>query len=145
MQQSKPHTDWFGRVVGMLILVAGIALLGFVFNTANTLFHSPIKGFTFLNSQSTSAPPAANIGAAALEFVKQIVFLGLMTVVGSILAGKGIALYLGAIQWGETHHPSKPSHVDVEPRPTPAPSTPDTPPSTAKATPKTDNAVGDAS
>lgn len=118
MQQSKPHADIFGRVIGMLILLAGIAALAFVFNTANTLFHKPIVGLEFLYTKSSATPAPANMGAAVLEFVKQLVFLGLMTVVASIMAGKGIALYLGAIHWGQ--HAHAPTHVEAVHQPDPA-------------------------
>ena len=127
MQQAKPHADLFGRVIGTLILLAGIAMLAFVFKTANDLFYRPITGLEFLGSKS-AAPPPANIGAAALEFVKQLVYLGLMTVVGSLCAGKGITLYIGAVHWADGHRP-----VHVEPAAAPAASTAESPKTNAAA------------
>jgi hypothetical protein len=132
MQQAKPHTDAFGRVMGTLILLAGIAMLIGAFYTANNWLHQPIKGLEFLGTKSQVAPPPANIGAAALEFVRELVILGFMTMIGSILAGKGIALYLGAIHWAETHRPSKPTIA--EPAPAPSTAKPDTPPPNATST-----------
>lgn len=125
MQQVKPHTDAFGRVVGTLILLVGIAMLIGAFYQANAWLHSPLRGFQFLDNTSQAAPPPANIGAAALEFVRELMILGFMTMIGSILSGKGISLYLGAIHWGDMHRIAKPAveSTQTEPAPidTPAP------------------------
>jgi len=125
MQQAKPHADVLGSVIGMLILLAGIGMLAYAFHTAYILFKSPLLGFEFLGSKSASTPAPINIGAAALEFVKDLVYLGFMTAIGSIASGKGIALYLGAIQFGEPKHPRGEAAPATSTTPsTPAPSTP---------------------
>ena len=153
MQQAKPHTDAFGRVMGTLILLAGIAMLIGAFYTANNWLHQPVKGLEFLGTKSPVAPPPANIGGAVLEFVRELVILGFMTLIGSILAGKGIALYLGAIHWSETHRPSRLGAVEPAPSTTapapsttaPAPSSTAPAPSTAKPDTPPSNAAGSTS
>jgi hypothetical protein len=137
MQQAKQHTDIFGRVMGTLILLVGIAMLIGAFYTANEWFHSTPKGLEFLDAKSSTAPPPVSIGAAALEFVKQLVFLGIMITSGSILSGKGIALYLGAIHWSDPHRPTKPVAPAETHQPAPASTAAETPtPSSAAAKPR---------
>lgn len=115
MQQVKPHADLLGRVIGMLILLAGMALLALAFKNAYDLFTRPISGLEFAAAK-TAAPAPMNIGAAVFAFVRQLVLLGFMTTIGSIASGKGIALYLGAVQWGEP----RPHRVDqAQPASTP--------------------------
>jgi len=132
MQQAKPHADLLGRVIGMLILLAGMGLLAVAFKNAYELFSSPISGLTFA-ANKTAAPPPINIGAAVFDFVRQLVLLGFMTTIGSIASGKGIALYLGSVQWGEP----RPARVDPV-QPASAPSTPPAEPTKSPAA-KTQN------
>jgi len=118
MQQVKPHADLLGRVIGMLILLAGMALLAVAFKNAYDLFTKPITGLEFAAAK-TAAPAPINIGAAVFAFVRELVLLGFMTTIGSIASGKGIALYLGSVQWGEP----RPHRVDPA-QPAPAPAAP---------------------
>jgi hypothetical protein len=129
MQQTKPHADLLGRVIGMLILLAGMGLLAFAFKNAYTLFSQPISGLGFAANKTAATPAPLNIGAAVFDFVRELVLLGFMTTIGSIASGKGIALYLGAVQWGEPKHarvdrvePAQPASApsSTEPSKTPA-------------------------
>jgi len=131
MQQAKPHADLLGRVIGMLILLAGMGLLALAFKNAYDLFSHPISGLEFASTK-TAAPPPINIGAAIFDFVRQLVLLGFMTTIGSIASGKGIALYLGAVQWGE---PRPVRHEAAQPASTP-PTTPVEPAKSPAAKPQ---------
>ncbi|MGO8670316.1 MAG: hypothetical protein ACLQVD_02965 [Capsulimonadaceae bacterium] len=94
MLQSKTHSDLLGRLTGIVILLAGVGLLGMVFTYANHLFHSPIAG---LSSIDRSQPPTAQaVGGAVGQFLGQIVLLGLMTAIASVIAGKGVDMYFAA-------------------------------------------------
>ena len=46
----RPHTDWIGKIVGMLVFLLGVALLGIVFYNAFSLFNqtpSAVLGLHF--------------------------------------------------------------------------------------------------
>jgi hypothetical protein len=99
MTQVKPHTDILGRILGIVILLAGIAMLVLVFTIANHLFRTPIVGL----ASPSNASSAATIGMALAEFVKKLLMLAVMTVVGSLIASKGVDTYFHAIHWAQTH------------------------------------------
>lgn len=85
----------------MLVFLVGIGLLCVVFALAYSLFRSPVPGLELPVKPGTAAPPAAGIGVALSAFARQVILLGLMTIAGSLIAGKGIHLYFSASQ----HHP----------------------------------------
>lgn len=124
-----------GRVVGMIILLGGIGLLAFAFNTAYHFFNTPIAGLGFIGNKTQATPPPVNIGAAVFQFVQQLILLGFEVGIGSILSGKGISLYLGAVQWGEPRPQVDRSEPAPETRPaqTSAPSTETAKPAAAKS------------
>ncbi|BDI31389.1 hypothetical protein CCAX7_34400 [Capsulimonas corticalis] len=112
MPQSKSLTDLPGRLIAILVFLAGIAMLCFVFMEAMHLFQSPVPGLALPVAKGATAPPAANIGAALATYVMRIGLLGLMALAGSVIASKGIHLYFAANQWAEAHgHGEKASPV----------------------------------
>lgn len=96
-----------GRLLGILAFLIGIALLGYVFMTAHSMFTSDKYG---LNSGSASKPavtitskaqpaqnPAVNqLGNSALSLVFRLSLLLLMTFISSAIATRGINLYLAS-------------------------------------------------
>ncbi len=103
MSVSPPRTDLTGRLVALLVFLAGIAILVFVFVTALHLFQSPVPGLEPLQTSGAPPPPAANIGTSLAAFARQLLLLGVMTLAGSLLANKGAHLYLSTV-----HIPPKP-------------------------------------
>jgi hypothetical protein len=103
---SRPSTDNIAaRVLGILVFLAGVALLGYVFATANTLFHlppphvpEPTSAATSAAAGSGAAPAAAAIaiGQSLSDYIKQLLALLLMCIAGSLVASKGIHLYFSA-------------------------------------------------
>ena len=103
MSVSPPRTDLTGRLVALLVFLAGIAILVFVFVTALHLFQSPVPGLEPLQTAGAPPPPAVNIGTSLAAFARQLLLLGVMTLAGSLLANKGAHLYLSTV-----HAPNKP-------------------------------------
>jgi hypothetical protein len=81
------------HVVGMLAFIVGVAILVFVFFLAHHLFSSPYPGIG--HPAGSAGPTAMNLSDAALALVAQIGRLFIMTIVGSLIAGLGVRLYLG--------------------------------------------------
>lgn len=87
-----PHRS--GRAVALCVFLLGVVLLGVVFALAYELFRAPVPGLGLSATPGAAVPPPATaIGSALAAFVRQIVLLLLMTIAGSVMAGKGIALY----------------------------------------------------
>ncbi len=99
MSQSPayPSHDLPGRLVALLVFLLGVAMLVFVFVTALHLFQSPVPGLDLTTSPGSPPPPAASIGTALAAFARSLLLLGMMTLAGSLLAGKGAHLYFGTV------------------------------------------------
>jgi hypothetical protein len=85
------HTDWFGVVLGAITFLLGIGLLVFTFFQAAEMFSIP----------ASTAVGAANkditeIGASFGNVILRIGLLLVMCIVGSIVSGKGVRMYLAA-------------------------------------------------
>ena len=116
MSTSKPQAELLGRLSGIVVFVAGIALLVFVFAEARALFERPVD----LPSN------AAGIGAALATLLKQVLFLIVMTVVASVITSRGLAMYYAANPWTDSRtaspQPSRNGKTDAaDSRPAPAP------------------------
>ncbi len=105
MSVSPPRADLTGRLLALLVFLAGIAILVFVFVTALHLFQSPVPGLEPLQTPGATPPPAANIGTSLAAFLRQLLLLGVMTLAGSLLANKGAHLYLSTVH---AHDPAAP-------------------------------------
>jgi hypothetical protein len=86
--------DILARVVGILAFLAGIALLIFVFLAAYRLFSATSPGVALTQPDSPGAPTVANLTGAALMLLAQVGLLFIMTLVGSLVAARGVQLYL---------------------------------------------------
>ncbi|MCW3058897.1 MAG: hypothetical protein JWQ02_718 [Capsulimonas sp.] len=103
MPQSKSLTDLPGRLIAILVFLAGIAMLCFVFMEAMHLFQTPVQGLNLPIPKGETAPPAANIGSALATYVMRIGLLGLMALAGSVIASKGIHLYFALNHGADAH------------------------------------------
>ena len=97
MSPAKSQADAPGRLLALLVFLAGVAMLVFVFVTALHLFQSPVPGLAPLQAPGAPPPPAVNIGTALADFVRRLLLLLVMTMAGSILASKGAHLYFGTL------------------------------------------------
>lgn len=86
--------DRRGRFVGMVVFALGIAILIFVFIIAYVMFESPVS--YLLPTANGKAPSAIDLGTAVAWMAVRIGLLFTMTIAGSLIASKGIQLYLGS-------------------------------------------------
>lgn len=97
--------DISGRVTGLLVFLAGIGLLVFVFSLAHALFNTPTPPLPApapVVPGSQPAPSAAiEIGRDFSVFTQRVLLLFLMCIAGSLIASKGIQLYFAARGPGE--------------------------------------------
>ncbi len=92
MLRPHAHPDHPSRAVGLIVFVCGIAMLALVFGVAYHLFTQPVAGLGLSDPPQGTPPPAASIGLSLAAFGERLVLLALLTVVGSVVAGKGIHL-----------------------------------------------------
>jgi len=95
---SSSH-DWPVRIVGLLVFLAGVGLLVWVFVMANRLFHAPAPPLPAAPSPNAANPgpsPFLAIGAGFSDLLRRLLLLLLMSVAGSVIASKGIQLYFAA-------------------------------------------------
>ena len=99
------NNDWFSRILGVLVFLAGISLLVFVFKTAHTMFTSNTMGLQLAAPKGAQAGIAtAALGVSAIKLFIRIILLLLMAFVGSLISSKGISLYFAATKT-EKHIP----------------------------------------
>jgi len=98
MSSNSSRPDIPGRLLALIVFLLGIGLLCAVFGIAWSLFQAPVPGLNLPVAHGTATPPAANIGLALTAFLRQLLLLALMTIAGSVIAGKGIHLYFGTAQ-----------------------------------------------
>jgi hypothetical protein len=95
-----------GTVLGIVVFLIGVALLGYVFATARTLFDAPsvIPAAAFAVASpapagatvaAAPAAPAATalIGQSLTSFLQKLLVLLLMCIAGSVIASQGINLF----------------------------------------------------
>ena len=94
------HTDWFGVVLGAFIFLLGIGLLVWTFMRAADMFSVPSS--VAIGSVSRDI---TQIGTSFGNVLLRIGLLLVMSIVGSIVSGKGIRMYLAAR--ARTHAPTR--------------------------------------
>jgi hypothetical protein len=107
----------YGAALGILVFLAGIALLGYVFLTAHALFETPPPPLPAPPPPSTpgTAADATNTASAAtaisqslVDFVKRLLLLLLMCIAGSVIASRGIELFFKACAAATPSKPAAP-------------------------------------
>ena len=86
--------DRGSRRLGMIVFLLGIALLIAVFVMAYRVFATPISTLICGAGGSASAT-ASQLGTAVVATLIRIGLLFVMTLAGSLIASRGISLYLG--------------------------------------------------
>lgn len=89
--------DLFGRILGIIVFLGGIGVLAFVFMTAYHFFNSPLGEIRPPAQMAADAAPAAELGQSALRVLIRIALLIVMTIVGSLIAGRGVQMYFASI------------------------------------------------
>lgn len=85
----EKESDWLGVALGVLTFLLGVGLLVFTFVNAARLYFGPQT----VRIESGTETDIASIGATFSEAFLQIGILVVMSVVGSLIASKGIRLY----------------------------------------------------
>lgn len=111
---SRSHGDLSAKILGLFVLLAGIAVLLFVFFTALHLFQGPVAGLDLPSAKGSPGPNASSIGVALLGLVYKLLLLTVMIVAGSSIASKGVQLYFSSA--------SVPNHAVAHPVVTTTPS-----------------------
>jgi hypothetical protein len=96
-ERSMHKGDLLGRVIGIVVFLAGIGLLSFVFATAYSWFSAPSAALPTAPTPGSTAPATAQLGSSAVNMIEKIALLIVMTIVGSLLAGRGVQLYFASI------------------------------------------------
>ena len=89
-----------GRIIALLTFLAGVALLVFVAVVAYSFFTQSTA--IPVPARDTTTPTATRLGESAIRIFVQIALLFILTIVGSLLASKGIHLY--SIATGNDRH-----------------------------------------
>ena len=85
--------DRFGRAVGIIVFLAGIAVLITVFVIAYGFFGSNTSALHWSSQNGVEASPTSELGESAVQLLARIAALIVMAVVGSLVSNKGIQLY----------------------------------------------------
>ena len=85
-----------GRALGMIVFLLGIAFLIAVFAIAYRTFATPISSLIREAGGGRTSATASDLGSAAVATLLRIALLFVMTLAGSLLASRGIHLYLGS-------------------------------------------------
>ncbi len=79
--------DRKGRIVGIIVFGLGIVVLLFVFGVAYGMF--------FSSPEQAVVPSTVSLASVALLTLVRVALLFVMTLAGSLIASRGIDLYLG--------------------------------------------------
>lgn len=89
--------DLIGRILGIIVFLGGIAVLAFVFMTAYHFFQSPLGEIKPpVQGTSATSPATDQLGRSALSVLIRIALLIVMTIVGSLIAGRGVQMYFAS-------------------------------------------------
>lgn len=105
-----PRRDWFGALVGLATFLGGVALLLLTFRLAYDLFTVPPE--RALGAQPGQALDLPMAGQSLTTILLRVLLLIVMAAVGSLIANRGVSLYVGS----GGRMPSRPSSPpDPEP------------------------------
>lgn len=99
---TAPHSHLRGgRAAGLIMLFVGAALLVYVFLQSYAMLTNPIPGMSLplsAHSSSAAASSGSNVdfgrlGTATIAFLLKLAVLLVMTIVGSVIAARGVHLY----------------------------------------------------
>lgn len=90
--------DLLGRILGILVFLGGVAALALVFSVAYNYFNSPMGQIKPPTPGGSSLPPATQLGNSALVMLIRIALLIVMTLAGSLIAGRGVQMYFASTE-----------------------------------------------
>ena len=107
MEKPAGKRDPLARIVGILVFVLGVGILVLVFLRSYSLFTATPASLVLPPSPHSPPATTGNLSGAALTLVAQIGLLFVMTIVGSLVAARGIHLYLAACDSQEERKPRR--------------------------------------
>ena len=90
------NNDILGRILGLLIIIAGVVMLFYVFQYALKLFTSDTLGLQVPAGKKEATEALSILGVSALSLFIRIALLFLMSIIGSIITSKGIQLMVAS-------------------------------------------------
>lgn len=88
---EEQRSDWLGGLVGILIFLVGVGLLLLTFKLAFDMFS--VRPEVALGVDKKVPVDLARTGESFMGVVARILLLLVMSVVGSVIANRGIRLY----------------------------------------------------
>ncbi len=88
----KLQRDWLGRTMALLTMWLGVGLMLLTFWLAYRMFHTPPQ--QLLNNPDNGSPDLNSIAVGVWASVRGLLLLVLMTIVGGMIANRGITLYM---------------------------------------------------
>jgi hypothetical protein len=110
----RPRGDLFGRALGALVLLGGLAIICVVLWFAFQMFQDPNMGLGAAKNAT-----AADVGVGFGKLILRIALLFLMSFCGSLIANKGINLYFASLPGAAVHEEAplkKPALVEERPQ-----------------------------
>ena len=104
------RNDLLGRLVGIFVFLCGVGLLVFVFSMTYSFFHAPLSQLPTAPARGSTETASSQLGRSALALLARIGMLVVMTIIGSVMASRGVQLYFAAM-----HHRPRPPVEPVEP------------------------------
>lgn len=92
--------DLVTRIIGIIVFLGGVGLMAFSFVVAYDWFNDPAAGIQTAAPPGTDASPTAQLGTSALRLFIRLGLLLIMTIIGSLLAGRGAQIYFAASNQG---------------------------------------------
>lgn len=89
--------DLVGRIAGLLVFMAGVGLLGFVFLIAYHWFTTPSATVPTSPNPASSATTVSQLGKSMVVILEKIALLTIMTIAASLVASRGAQLYLASL------------------------------------------------
>jgi hypothetical protein len=96
--------DLLARLLGLLTFLGGLAVIVFVLKLGYRLFLDPTLGQS-LKPAGPDESALMALGRSFMALIVRILLLFLGSVCGSLIANKGMRLYVGALQAQATQSP----------------------------------------
>lgn len=110
MAENRPlRSDWMGTLIGLLVFLSGIGLLAITFQLAFSMFSVPPS--VALSSGAEKAVDLTKAGESLATVVVRVMLLLVMCVVGSVIANRGIRLYVSCRAPAPKHEAPEPEKV----------------------------------
>src|SRR5687768_4243779 len=88
--------DLFARILGLFLCLAGVAIIGLVIFLAFELYRDPNLARLPAPASGQSGIPVADVGSIFMRLIFRIGLLAIMSVSGSLIANKGIHMFLAS-------------------------------------------------